>query len=318
MPELTLLVATPGGHIEELYEVVPRLDMGEHRLWVTTQTPQTSRLLKSEQCRWVRPVQARQKWRAAATLPEALHVIRTKRPSQVISTGAALAVPYLTAASLLRVPAHYIESATRVAGPSLTGKFVSHLSGVQLYHQSFTQPIDRWTEFGSVFDNYEPGPRRTEAPRRAVVTVGTERFPFSRALEQVLPALPAGVESLIQTGNTPWTQQGYPTTAWVPGDELLRAVREADLVVTHAGVGSVLTALRAGKHPVLIPRLAAYGEHVDDHQLELATLLEKRGLATVVSPGQDLEEVLLDAAGKTTVRCTLPSEDMLLRLIRRG
>lgn len=56
-------------------------------------------------------------------------------------------------------------------------------------------------------------------------------------------------------------------------------MRRADVVVAHAGTGSALAALDAGRCPVLIPRERAHGEHIDDHQRQIAAELELRGLA---------------------------------------
>ena len=60
------------------------------------------------------------------------------------------------------------------------------------------------------------------------------------------------------------------------------------MVVAHAGVGAALAALEVGKCPVLVPRRHARGEHVDDHQIQIATELGDRALSVSVeaeSPG---------------------------------
>lgn len=299
----TLLVASPGGHVDELFDFVPRLrDVGEDRVWVTTATPQTSRLLADEVTEWVPAVASRQPVRAAASLPRALALVRRHRPSLVVSTGAAMAVPYLVAARLHGIETHYIESATRLNGPSITGQLMSRLPGTRLHHQGFRAPVAGWRSVGSVFDTYSPGPlSEVTGIRRVVLILGTERYPFHRALRQVASALPAGVELLRQTGHTPVADAEGPWQPWVPGDELAEAVAQADLVITHAGVGSVLSALRAGQHPVILPRRASLGEHVDDHQLQLAELLADRGLATVASPDDDLAPIMASASRRSTV-----------------
>ena len=61
-----------------------------------------------------------------------------------------------------------------------------------------------------------------------------------------------------------------------PFDELVEHVRRARVVVSHAGVGSVLTALANGKRPVVVPRLHRFGEAVDDHQLPFAPQARRR------------------------------------------
>jgi UDP-N-acetylglucosamine transferase subunit ALG13 len=53
-------------------------------------------------------------------------------------------------------------------------------------------------------------------------------------------------------------------------------------VVTHAGVGTILTALQLGTRPVVVPRLHAFAEAVDDHQVALARRLDSAGLVTLV------------------------------------
>lgn len=298
-----LLVASPGGHIDELYDFVPRLtSVGTERVWVTTANAQTTRLLADEIVEWVPPVASRQGGRAAASLPRAIALVRRHRPSLTVSTGAAMALPYLLAARMHGVETHFIESATRLQGPSMTGRVMARVPGTLLHHQGFGRPVPRWEDVGSVFDAYAPGPasggRRIG---RVVLTLGTERYPFPRALEQLAQALPADAEILRQVGHTPVTDAHGPCRRWVPGDELARAVAEADLVVTHAGVGSVLSALRAGRHPVVLPRLARLGEHVDDHQLQLARMLAERGLASIATPEDDLVPILVDAARRTII-----------------
>jgi UDP-N-acetylglucosamine--N-acetylmuramyl-(pentapeptide) pyrophosphoryl-undecaprenol N-acetylglucosamine transferase len=52
-------------------------------------------------------------------------------------------------------------------------------------------------------------------------------------------------------------------------------------VISHAGTGSILTALQLGKRPIVVPRRAAHGEHVDGHQDDLAAFVASEGLALV-------------------------------------
>src|SRR5205085_11415264 len=88
----------------------------------------------------------------------------------------------------------------------------------------------------------------------------------------------------------------------VAGHELNAAMRAADVVIAHAGVGATMSAFDAGRCPVLVPRRAAFGEHIDDHQREIASHLANGDLA-VVREVPDLEpDDLLDAAGRRVVR----------------
>ena len=74
-------------------------------------------------------------------------------------------------------------------------------------------------------------------------------------------------------------------------------MREADVVVAHAGVGAALTTLEAGRAPLLVPRLASHGEHMDDHQAHIAADLSRRGLAVSRDAGELTAADLSLAAG---------------------
>ena len=78
----------------------------------------------------------------------------------------------------------------------------------------------------------------------------------------------------------------------MPFEELVAAMERADAVVTHAGVGSVLVALRCGKRPVVVPRLRRLGEAVDDHQLAFGRRFAAAGLVTLVQTAPELERAL--------------------------
>jgi UDP-N-acetylglucosamine transferase subunit ALG13 len=69
---------------------------------------------------------------------------------------------------------------------------------------------------------------------------------------------------------------------FAPYEEIVKLCTDATSVISHGGVGTIMTALGAGKRPVVIPRLAKFGEHVDDHQLQLARAFADRQLVVVV------------------------------------
>jgi UDP-N-acetylglucosamine--N-acetylmuramyl-(pentapeptide) pyrophosphoryl-undecaprenol N-acetylglucosamine transferase len=128
------------------------------------------------------------------------------------------------------------------------------------------------------------------------VTLGTHQQPFDRAVDLVA-ALQERDNVLVQHGATP-PRPGLPHVEWseyLDWEPLTARMRDADVVITHAGVGSAVTAIRAGKKPVLVPRLARFGEHVDDHQLQLAARLADFGLAVVWSPEAGVDGVIAQA-----------------------
>ena len=107
------------------------------------------------------------------------------------------------------------------------------------------------------------------------VTVGTHQQPFTRLLES-LDQLP-GDQLVVQHGYGPPPEGVARAVPFVSFREMVDLFEEAERVVTHAGVGSVLLARRTGHVPVVVPRLQRYREHVDDHQLQLIRALTEIG-----------------------------------------
>jgi UDP-N-acetylglucosamine transferase subunit ALG13 len=276
-----LLVATAGGHLSELSQLAPRLfGDGTERVWITNETPQSRSVLAREQVVFIPAVHERDVVGVMKSSLIARRILQQERVTMVVSTGSAKALGFLPYAALKAIPAHYIESATRTHGPSLTGRVLRYTPRVQLYtqHQRWARPPWKWIG-GSVFDGFqaELGPSRPI--RSAVVTLGTMVHGFRRLVERAQVLLPPEAEVLWQTGHTDVTGLGITPTPFLAADELAAAMRDADLVIGHAGIGTALGALEAGKIPILIPRQRSHGEIGDDHQQAIAIDLATSGLA---------------------------------------
>jgi UDP-N-acetylglucosamine transferase subunit ALG13 len=113
------------------------------------------------------------------------------------------------------------------------------------------------------------------------VSVGTHHQAFDRLLGALAP-LAEFDELVVQHGCGAPPGEAQVAIPFLSVSEVFNYMKLAQAVVTHAGVGSFLMARRAGHVPVMVPRLRRYGEHVDDHQVELARALEGRGDAVVV------------------------------------
>jgi UDP-N-acetylglucosamine transferase subunit ALG13 len=161
-----------------------------------------------------------------------------------------------------------------------------------------------------VFDSFAPVDAPGDAPaelRRVVVSLGTFKdYGFERLVRRLLEILPPDADVLWQTGDTDVSGLGIEGHHAIPERELTQAIRDADVLVAHAGVGTALAALEVGKCAVLVPRRLAEGEHVDDHQIQIARELGQRGLALSVEAGELTLDHLL-AAAATRVR-TLPQD----------
>jgi UDP-N-acetylglucosamine--N-acetylmuramyl-(pentapeptide) pyrophosphoryl-undecaprenol N-acetylglucosamine transferase len=275
----TLLVASTGGHLAELHDLTPRLGVGERR-WVTFDSPQSRSLLDGEDVVFVPPATSRDLVGAVKDLIAAERMFRSERYERVISTGASVALAFFLPATRAGVPCSYIESATRTEGPSLTGRLAARVPRTRLYTQYPAWADDTWQYGGSIFDAFEAEPIAEPRPvSKVVVTLGThERYTFPRLLNHLVTLLPPEWDVLWQVGSTIVDRMPPGARKQVPITEMRQALAEADVVVSHAGVGSALAAMQAGKRALYVPRRKAFGEHVDDHQVAMARELEGRKL----------------------------------------
>jgi UDP-N-acetylglucosamine transferase subunit ALG13 len=109
-----------------------------------------------------------------------------------------------------------------------------------------------------------------------VVTVGTQ-LGFDRliaAMDALAPDL--GMPVIAQIGRGRYKPQHMEARARIAPDEFEQLVRQSRMIVSHAGIGTVLTAARLAKPIILMPRRADLGEHRSDHQLATVRRLEGR------------------------------------------
>jgi UDP-N-acetylglucosamine transferase subunit ALG13 len=124
-----------------------------------------------------------------------------------------------------------------------------------------------------------------------LVCVGSSQFPFDRLLRAV-DALPRREQLVVQHGPSDVRPGNARCVPYVPFERFTELVREARVVVTHGGVGSILVSLTNGKRPYVVPRLEAFGETVDDHQVESARRFAEAGLVTLVEDPAALGDAL--------------------------
>ena len=304
----TLLVASSGGHLAELVELADRLPLtSSARHWVTFRGPQSEGLLAGERVTYLPEIRERDARGVVRGTRHAIGLFAGERFDTVISTGSGIALAFLPYAALLGIDVHFIESACRVHTRSMTGRVLSGLPRIRLYRQFPEGATSPWHHGGSVFDNFETRTATAPPLRRAVVTVGIRvAVGFRRLIERLAEILPSGLDVLWQTGPTPVDGLGIKPRPVVPALELQNAMRDADVVISHAGCGSALTALKVGKCPILVPRAPALGEVIDDHQTELAVALAERGLAIHRSPQSLTLADLEAAAARRVVRVADP------------
>lgn len=301
----TLLVASGGGHLKQLHGLLDRFTEIEDRLWVTFDTGLSRSILKDESVEFAPYAHPHDIKGSIKDVFFALKLFRKHKFDRVISTGANLAVCFLPFAPIFGVKAIYIETATRTHSLSLTGKIIDRIPGIKRFCQSPLLANERWTYAGSVFDGYRAVHQPLNRPLRSlVVTVGSnDSYGFDRLLKRLMNIVPPNVEVLWQVGDTTLRIAGARPS--VDGAELEAAFASSDAIIAHAGTGSALSAVEAGKFPVLAIRRSAHNEHIDDHQELTAKRLAVANLALPVEADeitwQDVEtaanwKVVFDAS----------------------
>jgi UDP-N-acetylglucosamine transferase subunit ALG13 len=151
------------------------------------------------------------------------------------------------------------------------------------------------------------------------VTVGNATQPFRRLLEAVERlardgALPQPI--VVQSGHTTgFRSRICDVRPFLKMEDFEAYVARAAVVIGHAGAGTIVHALARGRRPVVMPRRAQHGEHVDDHQAEFARRLAETGRIFVAWEAVDLSKAV-EAALRQADGARL-TESGLVGVVRR-
>lgn len=124
-----------------------------------------------------------------------------------------------------------------------------------------------------------------------LITVGTQKFPFKRLIKHIDELVGKRVVQdriVAQIGFTDYKPAHFEARELMDSASMERYIREADLIITHAGTSSIIQALKQRKKVIVIPRRKKFSEHVDDHQVEIAHMFRDLGYIEVVDEIGDL------------------------------
>ena len=128
------------------------------------------------------------------------------------------------------------------------------------------------------------------------VTLGSQKFQFNRLLKKLDEVVKNGnvnEEIFAQIGYSDYKPQSYKYKEFIDREEFEEIMNKSDIVVAHGGTGAIITAVKQGKKVIAVPRLEKYGEHVDDHQIQLVREFEESGIIKAVYDLENLEIELL-------------------------
>lgn len=103
------------------------------------------------------------------------------------------------------------------------------------------------------------------------VTVGSRNYQFNRLFIKLDELIENGIindEIFAQIGASTYIPKHYKYKDFVSEEEFTNLIEKADIVVSHGASGSIMKALNADKKVIAVTRLARYGEHINDHQIQ--------------------------------------------------
>ncbi|WP_133014388.1 PssE/Cps14G family polysaccharide biosynthesis glycosyltransferase [Clostridium cuniculi] len=113
------------------------------------------------------------------------------------------------------------------------------------------------------------------------VTLGSQKFQFNRLLKEIDRLIECGKiteKVFAQIGYSDYEPKNYSYKSFLDRAEFVDIMGKCDKVITHGGTGAIIGAVKQGKKVIAVPRLAKYGEHVDDHQLQIIDQFKEMNL----------------------------------------
>ena len=128
------------------------------------------------------------------------------------------------------------------------------------------------------------------------VTLGTQKFQFDRILKELDKLIDENKlkkeDIMVQNVCQGYQPKNFKTFRLKPQEEIDKITNDAEIIITHSGTGSIINSLKMGKRIIIVPRRKEFGEHVDNHQLELAEVFHEKYNIPVVTEMDELYDVI--------------------------
>ena len=128
------------------------------------------------------------------------------------------------------------------------------------------------------------------------VTLGTQKFQFDRILKELDKLIDENKlkkeDIMVQNVCQEYQPKNFKPFRLKPQEEIDKITNDAEIIITHSGTGSIINSLKMGKRIIIVPRRKEFGEHVDNHQLELAEVFHEKYNIPVVTEMDELYDVI--------------------------
>lgn len=124
------------------------------------------------------------------------------------------------------------------------------------------------------------------------VTIGTQASfdRFIRIIDEIAPLIKEPI--IAQTYKSQYIAKNIKTIDFLPPDKFNNLFNEARIIISHAGMGTIISAMCKNKPIIVFPRRASLGEHRNEHQLATAKKMKELNYVYVAYNKQELQNFL--------------------------
>ncbi len=147
-----------------------------------------------------------------------------------------------------------------------------------------------------------------------LVMLGTQNNSFHRLLEEIEKNIEKGIikeQVIVQAGYTKFKSRNMEIFDLITKEKLEELQEEANLIITHGGVGSIISSIEKGKKVIAVPRLHEYGEHVNNHQKEIVKDFNDKGYIIGIENIEQLKDALIKSKNFKPIKYKHNNEKML-------
>lgn len=134
-----------------------------------------------------------------------------------------------------------------------------------------------------------------------LVTLGTQKQPFTRLLNAIENS-DINEEIIVQAGYTRYDSKKMKIFDFISYEEMGKLVDNANIIITHGGTGSIVGPLKKNKKIIAVARLSKYGEHVDDHQIQIVDMFADVGYIMKYEDGDNLNDIIKEIRTKKMLK----------------
>ena len=133
------------------------------------------------------------------------------------------------------------------------------------------------------------------------VPLGTQKFPFNRLVKALNGLVESGVYSpqeIVMQSTIYEERPLFTHHEIIPLETFNSYLDKAEVIITHSGVNSIISSMNRRKPLIIVPRMKKFGEHVDDHQIQLVEAFSKMGIIEACLEVNDINDALVQVRSK--------------------